>query len=127
MIDYNYKAKSEYELISEMYKSEIQRISELPETLCLIDNGSFKSIRSDAYSKFFDTNKTAIKMAVNNENKRVFKNLATIPLNTTVRVSDCNLVQRVPNGWLYMTEIYNNRIDPSVINIVTTFVPEVKR
>lgn len=124
--DYNsdYNCRSRSDIINDICKDELLTIMKSHyinydhETDDVIDG------KQKAINKIFDDKSTEINIAIDKDKERVLKNMLSIPINSTVRISPTELVKRVPNGWIYLTEIYNGNIYPSVINMVTTFVPE---
>lgn len=121
-IDYTYIAKPRDVIISELFANDFKSISKLPTELFDLELNKFVNPQEIAIKNLSENKDSLIDNAIIKDNNRVLNNLLNIPLNTTVRIDYSTLVKKVPNGWIYYYEIYNDNINPSVINMISTFV-----
>ena len=121
-IDYTYIAKPRSIIISELFANDLKSISKLPTELFDLELNKFVNPQEIAIKNLSENKDSLIDNEIIKENNRVLNNLLNIPLNTTVRIDYSTLVKKVPNGWIYYYEIYNDNINPSVINMISTFV-----
>lgn len=121
-IDYTYIAKPRSIIISELFANDLKSISKLPKELFDLESNKFVNPHEIAIKNLSENKDSLIDNAIIKENTRVLNNLLNIPLNTTVRIDYSTLVKKVPNGWIYYYEIYNDNINPSVVNMISTFV-----
>ena len=121
-IDYTYIAKPRDVIISELFANDLKSISKLPTELFDLELNKFVNPQEIAIKNLSENKDSLIDNEIIKENNRVLNNLLNIPLNTTVRIDYSTLVKKVPNGWIYYYEIYNDNINPSVINMISTFV-----
>lgn len=121
-IDYTYIGKPRDVIISELFANDLKSISKLPTELFDLESNKFVNPQEIAIKTLSENKDSLIDNEIIKENNRVLNNLLNIPLNTTVRIDDSTLVKKVPNGWIYYYEIYNDNINPSVINMISTFV-----
>ena len=121
-IDYTYIAKPRDVIISELFANDFKSISKLPTELFDLELNKFVNPQEIAIKTLSENKDSLIDNEIIKENNRVLNNLLNIPLNTTVRIDYSTLVKKVPNGWIYYYEIYNDNINPSVINMISTFV-----
>ena len=121
-IDYTYIAKPRDVIISELFANDFKSISKLPTELFDLELNKFVNPQEIAIKNLSENKDSLIDNEIIKENNRVLNNLLNIPLNTTVRIDYSTLVKKVPNGWIYYYEIYNDNINPSVINMISTFV-----
>ena len=122
IIDYTYIAKPRDVIISELFANDLKSISKLPTELFDLESNKFVNPQEIAIKTLSENKDSLIDNEIIKENNRVLNNLLNIPLNTTVRIDYSTLVKKVPNGWIYYYEIYNDNINPSVINMISTFV-----
>ena len=122
IIDYTYIAKPRDVIISELFANDFKSISKLPTELFDLELNKFVNPQEIAIKNLSENKDSLIDNEIIKENNRVLNNLLNIPLNTTVRIDYSTLVKKVPNGWIYYYEIYNDNINPSVINMISTFV-----
>lgn len=122
IIDYTYIAKPRDVIISELFANDLKSISKLPTELFDLELNKFVNPQEIAIKNLSENKDSLIDNEIIKENNRVLNNLLNIPLNTTVRIDYSTLVKKVPNGWIYYYEIYNDNINPSVINMISTFV-----
>lgn len=121
-IDYTYIGKPRDVIISELVANDLKSISKLPTELFDLELNKFVNPQEIAIKTLSENKDSLIDNEIIKENNRVLNNLLNIPLNTTVRIDYSTLVKKVPNGWIYYYEIYNDNINPSVINMISTFV-----
>ena len=121
-IDYTYIGKPRDVIISELFANDFKSISKLPTELFDLELNKFVNPQEIAIKNLSENKDSLIDNEIIKENNRVLNNLLNIPLNTTVRIDYSTLVKKVPNGWIYYYEIYNDNINPSVINMIATFV-----
>lgn len=121
-IDYTYIGKPRDVIISELFANDFKSISKLPTELFDLELNKFINPQEIAIKNLSENKDSLIDNEIIKENNRVLNNLLNIPLNTTVRIDYSTLVKKVPNGWIYYYEIYNDNINPSVINMISTFV-----
>ena len=121
-IDYTYIGKPRDVIISELFANDFKSISKLPTELFDLELNKFVNPQEIAIKKLSENKDSLIDNEIIKDNNRVLNNLLNIPLNTTVRIDYSTLVKKVPNGWIYYYEIYNDNINPSVINMISTFV-----
>lgn len=121
-IDYTYIGKPRDVIISELFANDFKSISKLPTELFDLESNKFVNPQEIAIKTLSENKDSLIDNEIIKENNRVLNNLLNIPLNTTVRIDYSTLVKKVPNGWIYYYEIYNDNINPSVINMISTFV-----
>lgn len=121
-IDYTYIGKPRDVIISELFANDFKSISKLPILSENTELGTFVNPQEIAIKTLSENKDSLIDNEIIKENNRVLNNLLNIPLNTTVRIDYSTLVKKVPNGWIYYYEIYNDNINPSVINMISTFV-----
>ena len=121
-IDYTYIAKPRAVIISELFANDLTSISKLPTELFDLESNKFVNPQEIAIKKLSENKDSLIDNEIIKDNNRVLNNLLNIPLNTTVRIDYSTLVKKVPNGWIYYYEIYNGNINPSVVNMISTFV-----
>lgn len=121
-IDYTYIAKPRDVIISELFANDLKSISKLPTELFDLELNKFVNPQEIAIKNLSENKDSLIDNEIIKDNNRVLNNLLNIPLNTTVRIDYSTLVKKVPNGWIYYYEIYNDNINPSVINMISTFV-----
>lgn len=121
-IDYTYIGKPRDVIISELFANDLKSISKLPTELFDLESNKFVNPQEIAIKTLSENKDSLIDNEIIKENNRVLNNLLNIPLNTTVRIDYSTLVKKVPNGWIYYYEIYNDNINPSVINMISTFV-----
>ena len=121
-IDYTYIGKPRDVIISELFANDLKSISKLPTELFDLELNKFVNPQEIAIKTLSENKDSLIDNEIIKENNRVLNNLLNIPLNTTVRIDYSTLVKKVPNGWIYYYEIYNDNINPSVINMISTFV-----
>ena len=121
-IDYTYIAKPRDVIISELFANDFKSISKLPTELFDLELNKFVNPQEIAIKNLSENKDSLIDNEIIKENNRVLNNLLNIPLNVTVRIDYSTLVKKVPNGWIYYYEIYNDNINPSVINMISTFV-----
>ena len=121
-IDYTYIAKPRDVIISELFANDLKSISKLPTELFDLELNKFVNPQEIAIKKLSENKDSLIDNEIIKDNNRVLNNLLNIPLNTTVRIDYSTLVKKVPNGWIYYYEIYNDNINPSVVNMISTFV-----
>ena len=121
-IDYTYIAKPRDVIISELFANDFKSISKLPTELFDLELNKFINPQEIAIKNLSENKDSLIDNEIIKENNRVLNNLLNIPLNTTVRIDYSTLVKKVPNGWIYYYEIYNDNINPSVVNMISTFV-----
>lgn len=121
-IDYTYIGKPRDVIISELFANDFKSISKLPTELFDLESNKFVNPQEIAIKNLSENKDSLIDNEIIKENNRVLNNLLNIPLNTTVRIDYSTLVKKVPNGWIYYYEIYNDNINPSVINMISTFV-----
>ncbi len=121
-IDYTYIGKPRDVIISELFANDFKSISKLPTELFDLELNKFVNPQEIAIKNLSENKDSLIDNEIIKENNRVLNNLLNIPLNTTVRIDYSTLVKKVPNGWIYYYEIYNDNINPSVINMISTFV-----
>lgn len=121
-IDYTYIGKPRDVIISELFANDLKSISKLPTELFDLELNKFVNPQEIAIKNLSENKDSLIDNEIIKENNRVLNNLLNIPLNTTVRIDYSTLVKKVPNGWIYYYEIYNDNINPSVINMISTFV-----
>ena len=121
-IDYTYIGKPRDVIISELFANDLKSISKLPILSENTELGTFVNPQEIAIKSLSENKDSLIDNEIIKENNRVLNNLLNIPLNTTVRIDYSTLVKKVPNGWIYYYEIYNDNINPSVINMISTFV-----
>lgn len=121
-IDYTYIGKPRDVIISELFANDLKSISKLPTELFDLESNKFVNPQEIAIKNLSENKDSLIDNEIIKENNRVLNNLLNIPLNTTVRIDYSTLVKKVPNGWIYYYEIYNDNINPSVINMISTFV-----
>ena len=122
IIDYTYIAKPRDVIISELFANDLKSISKLPTELFDLELNKFVNPQEIAIKNLSENKDSLIDNEIIKENNRVLNNLLNIPLNTTVRIDYSTLVKKVPNGWIYYYEIYNDNINPSVVNMISTFV-----
>ena len=122
IIDYTYIAKPRDVIISELFANDLKSISKLPTELFDLESNKFVNPQEIAIKTLSENKDSLIDNEIIKENNRVLNNLLNIPLNTTVRIDYSTLVKKVPNGWIYYYEIYNDNINPSVVNMISTFV-----
>ena len=122
IIDYTYIAKPRDVIISELFANDLKSISKLPTELFDLELNKFINPQEIAIKNLSENKDSLIDNAIIKYNNRVLNNLLNIPLNTTVRIDYSTLVKKVPNGWIYYYEIYNDNINPSVVNMISTFV-----
>ena len=122
IIDYTYIAKPRDVIISELFANDLKSISKLPTELFDLESNKFVNPQEIAIKNLSENKDSLIDNEIIKENNRVLNNLLNIPLNTTVRIDYSTLVKKVPNGWIYYYEIYNDNINPSVVNMISTFV-----
>ena len=122
IIDYTYIAKPRDVIISELFANDLKSISKLPTELFDLESNKFVNPQEIAIKTLSENKDSLIDNEIIKENNRVLNNLLNIPLNVTVRIDYSTLVKKVPNGWIYYYEIYNDNINPSVINMISTFV-----
>ena len=120
--DYTYIGKPRDVIISELFANDLKSISKLPTELFDLELNKFVNPQEIAIKNLSENKDSLIDNEIIKENNRVLNNLLNIPLNTTVRIDYSTLVKKVPNGWIYYYEIYNDNINPSVINMISTFV-----
>ena len=121
-IDYTYIGKPRDVIISELFANDLKSISKLPTELFDLESNKFVNPQEIAIKNLSENKDSLIDNEIIKDNNRVLNNLLNIPLNTTVRIDYSTLVKKVPNGWIYYYEIYNDNINPSVINMIATFV-----
>ena len=121
-IDYTYIGKPRDVIISELFANDLKSISKLPTELFDLESNKFVNPQEIAIKTLSENKDSLIDNEIIKENNRVLNNLLNIPLNTTVRIDYSTLVKKVPNGWIYYYEIYNDNINPSVVNMISTFV-----
>ena len=121
-IDYTYIGKPRDVIISELFANDLKSISKLPTELFDLELNKFVNPQEIAIKNLSENKDSLIDNEIIKDNNRVLNNLLNIPLNTTVRIDYSTLVKKVPNGWIYYYEIYNDNINPSVINMIATFV-----
>ena len=121
-IDYTYIAKPRDVIISELFANDFKSISKLPTELFDLESNKFVNPQEIAIKNLSENKDSLIDNEIIKDNNRVLNNLLNIPLNTTVRIDYSTLVKKVPNGWIYYYEIYNDNINPSVVNMISTFV-----
>ena len=121
-IDYTYIAKPRAVIISELFANDLKSISKLPKELFDLELNKFVNPQEIAIKNLSENKDSLIDNEIIKDNNRVLNNLLNIPLNTTVRIDYSTLVKKVPNGWIYYYEIYNDNINPSVVNMISTFV-----
>lgn len=121
-IDYTYIGKPRDVIISELFANDFKSISKLPTELFDLELNKFVNPQEIAIKNLSENKDSLIDNEIIKDNNRVLNNLLNIPLNTTVRIDYSTLVKKVPNGWIYYYEIYNDNINPSVINMISTFV-----
>ena len=121
-IDYTYIGKPRDVIISELFANDFKSISKLPTETFDLESNKFVNPQEIAIKTLSENKDSLIDNEIIKENNRVLNNLLNIPLNTTVRIDYSTLVKKVPNGWIYYYEIYNDNINPSVINMISTFV-----
>jgi hypothetical protein len=121
-IDYTYIGKPRSIIISELFANDLKSISKLPKELFDLELNKFVNPQEIAIKNLSENKDSLIDNEIIKDNNRVLNNLLNIPLNTTVRIDYSTLVKKVPNGWIYYYEIYNDNINPSVINMIATFV-----
>lgn len=121
-IDYTYIGKPRDVIISELFANDLKSISKLPTELFDLELNKFVNPQEIAIKKLSENKDSLIDNEIIKDNNRVLNNLLNIPLNTTVRIDYSTLVKKVPNGWIYYYEIYNDNINPSVVNMIATFV-----
>ncbi len=121
-IDYTYIGKPRDVIISELFANDFKSISKLPTELFDLESNKFVNPQEIAIKTLSENKDSLIDNEIIKENNRVLNNLLNIPLNTTVRIDYSTLVKKVPNGWIYYYEIYNDNINPSVVNMISTFV-----
>lgn len=121
-IDYTYIAKPRAVIISELFANDLTSISKRPTELFDLESNKFVNPQEIAIKKLSENKDSLIDNEIIKDNNRVLNNLLNIPLNTTVRIDYSTLVKKVPNGWIYYYEIYNDNINPSVVNMISTFV-----
>ena len=121
-IDYTYIGKPRDVIISELFANDLKSISKLPTELFDLESNKFINPQEIAIKNLSENKDSLIDNEIIKENNRVLNNLLNIPLNTTVRIDYSTLVKKVPNGWIYYYEIYNDNINPSVVNMISTFV-----
>lgn len=121
-IDYTYIGKPRDVIISELFANDFKSISKLPTELFDLELNKFVNPQEIAIKNLSENKDSLIDNEIIKENNRVLNNLLNIPLNTTVRIDYSTLVKKVPNGWIYYYEIYNDNINPSVVNMISTFV-----
>ena len=121
-IDYTYIGKPRDVIISELFANDFKSISKLPTELFDLELNKFVNPQEIAIKTLSENKDSLIDNEIIKENNRVLNNLLNIPLNTTVRIDYSTLVKKVPNGWIYYYEIYNDNINPSVVNMISTFV-----
>jgi hypothetical protein len=121
-IDYTYIGKPRDVIISELFANDLKSISKLPTELFDLELNKFVNPQEIAIKNLSENKDSLIDNEIIKENNRVLNNLLNIPLNTTVRIDYSTLVKKVPNGWIYYYEIYNDNINPSVVNMISTFV-----
>ena len=121
-IDYTYIAKPRDVIISELFANDLKSISKLPTELFDLELNKFVNPQEIAIKNLSENKDSLIDNEIIKDNNRVLNNLLNIPLNTTVRIDYSTLVKKVPNGWIYYYEIYNDNINPSVVNMISTFV-----
>lgn len=121
-IDYTYIGKPRAVIISELFANDFKSIRKLPRLSENTELGTFVNPQEIAIKNLSENKDSLIDNEIIKENNRVLNNLLNIPLNTTVRIDYSTLVKKVPNGWIYYYEIYNDNINPSVINMISTFV-----
>ena len=121
-IDYTYIGKPRDVIISELFANDLKSISKLPTELFDLESNKFINPQEIAIKTLSENKDSLIDNEIIKENNRVLNNLLNIPLNTTVRIDYSTLVKKVPNGWIYYYEIYNDNINPSVVNMISTFV-----
>jgi hypothetical protein len=120
--DYTYKCRSHHDIVCELLKDELIKISKLSDKIFDPDTGDYKQ-QDIAYKTLYSERAVDIEKAINADRERVYKNLFNIPLNNTVRISSHVLVQRVHMGLIYLHETYSNQgAASSVIHKTTTFV-----
>ena len=122
IIDYTYIAKPRDVIISELFANDLKSISKLPTELFDLESNKFVNPQEIAIKTLSENKDSLIDNEIIKENNRVLNNLLNIPLNTTTRIDYSTLVKKVPNGWIYYYEIYNDNINPSVVNMISTFV-----
>lgn len=120
--DYTYVGKTKANIIKEYFANELNAIDKLPTKLFNPFEPEFVNCQELAINELMLNNANKLNSEIIKDNERVVNNMLDIPINVTVRIDSNTLVKRVPNGWIYFYEIYNNNIHPSVINIVSTFV-----
>lgn len=121
-IDYTYIGKPRDVIISELFANDLKSISKLPTELFDLELNKFVNPQEIAIKNLSENKDSLIDNEIIKDNNRVLNNLLNIPLNTTVRIDYSTLVKKVPNGWIYYYEIYNDNINPSVVNMISTFV-----
>ena len=121
-IDYTYIGKPRSIIISELFANDLKSISKLPKELFDLELNKFVNPQEIAIKNLSENKDSLIDNEIIKDNNRVLNNLLNIPLNTTVRIDYSTLVKKVPNGWIYYYEIYNDNINPSVVNMISTFV-----
>lgn len=121
--DYTYIARPSHDIIAELFKEEFAKILKLSEKSFNPDTGDETNPREQAFKKLAEDRSTELNRAIENDKRRVKQNLVDIPMNTVVRISPTTTIRRVVKGWIYYDEIYNNHVNPSLINMISTFVP----
>ena len=121
-IDYTYIGKPRDVIISELFANDFKSISKLPTELFDLELNKFVNPQEIAIKNLSENKDSLIDNEIIKDNNRVLNNLLNIPLNTTTRIDYSTLVKKVPNGWIYYYEIYNDNINPSVVNMISTFV-----
>lgn len=113
------------DLFPEEMESEIRKIKQMPtELLDAVDN-KIRHPQKEALCSYLKTNKEKIEILEQKEKKRAISNYENMKIGTSERIHNSLYVERVPGGYIFCHEIYDNHVSPNMIGLATTFVPQI--
>jgi len=111
------------DLFPEKMENEIREIKKMPTELFDAVNNKIRNPQKEALSNYVRTNIKEIERLGQEEKKRVLQNYEGMKIGTSERIRNSLYVERVPGGYIFCHEIYDNHVTPNVIGLTTTFVP----
>ena len=111
------------DLFPEKMENEIREIKKMPTELFDAADNKIRNPQKEALSNYVRTNIKEIERLGQEEKKRVLQNYENMKIGTSERIHNSLYVERVPGGYIFCHEIYDNHVTPNVIGLTTTFVP----
>ena len=111
------------DLFPEKMENEIREIKKMPTELFDAADNKIRNPQKEALSSYVKSNKEEFERLEQEENKRVLQNYEGMKIGTSERIRNSLYVERVPGGYIFCHEIYDNHVTPNVIGLATTFVP----